>query len=64
MEKDPELHRFASGTRRFEAPTRSTLPQVLTALGKEIRKRPYRRNQEQLDAGKKLSNAIMGERDD
>lgn len=62
-EEDPELHTFASGTRRFESSIPATLPQALNLLEKARREKPYKRTQVQMDASKRISDRIMGERD-
>lgn len=64
MDKDQELRDFASGTRRFEPSPKATLKEALTNLGKQIRARPYRRTEAQIEASVRVSQRIMGERDE
>ncbi len=62
-DKDPELHTFATGMPGAESP-KSTLKEALTGLGRAIRKKPYLRSEAQQAAAKRVSDRIMGERDD
>jgi hypothetical protein len=64
IQKDPELHTFRSGTRHFEPSARPTLTEALQELDRQRRLRPYRRTQVQIDAAKRVSDRMMGERDD
>lgn len=62
-EKDPELHTFASGTRRFDRPS-PTLEWSLEVLRRGLAQKPYRRTKKQMDDVKVVSDRIMGERSD
>ncbi len=64
MDKDKELKAFASGTRHFEASPKPTLEEALGTLRKNIRRRPYLRTERQMETSKRISDRIMGERDD
>jgi hypothetical protein len=64
MEKDPDLHTFASGTRRSERSAPATLPEAFDVFKKGLRGMPYRRSPQEKNDAKRVSDRIMGERDD
>ncbi len=63
-EKDPELSKFASGTRRFDQSPKSTLKEAIAELDRKRRLKPYLRTDKQIEAAKRISDRMMGESDD
>ena len=61
---DPDFHVFASGATRIPPSPRSSLKSELIKFGDLPNQRRYKRTKKQKDDAKRVSDRIMGERDD
>lgn len=61
MHTDKDFATFKSGATHFEPAPKPELRSELTKLGKLLRSRRYESTQAELEAGKRRSDAIMGE---